>query len=310
MGGLQGCRVFKIPGVRDLIRSYGPLQSFTKSGATQSIRGLDPTTGIETFAPHKQLYICSRESVELKPDDAFAYLLDKKMFRVGLSFVCPNCALEFWRHLDSIETISTCEYCDTPFNVMPQLKDRDWRFRRSGLFGKDDNQAGGIPVAVVLQQLETTLRGKIFAWTTGMNLESMSLEKWKCETDFVLIAEDFSEGPQIVLSEVKSAGGEITDADAANLSRVADLFEGSSLQPYIVFAKLGPFSADEIERCRIARNETRPRVIVLSDRELEPYFVYERAEKEFEIRGSAISLRDLAVATNSIFFEPRFKIRK
>lgn len=309
MGGLQGCRVFKIPGVRELIRSHGPLQSFTKSAAIQTIRGQDSATGIETFAPHKQLHLCSREGSELKPNDALAYLLEKKMFRVGLSFVCPNCALEFWRHLDSIETVSTCEYCDSAFNVMPQLKDRDWRFRRSGLFGRDDNQAGGIPVSVVLQQLETTLRDKGFAWSAGMDLESKALPKWKCETDFVLIVEDFQEGPQIVISEVKSAGGEITEADAANLSRVADLFEGSSFHPYIVFAKLGPFSPDEIERCKSAQGKTRTRVIVLSERELEPYFVYERAKQEFDIPGSAIRLHDLAIATNSIFFSPRPKVK-
>src|SRR5258708_23854998 len=37
MGGIQGCRVFKIPGVRQLIEQYGPLQSFTKSNAIQTI---------------------------------------------------------------------------------------------------------------------------------------------------------------------------------------------------------------------------------------------------------------------------------
>ena len=45
--------------------------------------------------------------------------------------------------------------------------------------------------------------------------------------------------------------------------------------------------------------------ILLSDRELEPYFVYERTEKEFDIRASAISFEDLARATDSIYFHPR-----
>jgi hypothetical protein len=157
--------------------------------------------------------------------------------------------------------------------------------------------------------METTLRDKAFAWTTGMDLESKSLPKWKCETDLVLIVEDFREGPQIVISEVKSAGGEITEADAANLSRVADIFEGSSFLPYIVFAKLGPFSPDEIERCKSAQGKTRTRVIVLSERELEPYFVYERAKQEFDIQGSTSRLHDLAIATNLIFFSPRLKVK-
>jgi hypothetical protein len=38
MGGLDGCRVFKILGVRELIRRYSPDQSFTKSGAIEVIR--------------------------------------------------------------------------------------------------------------------------------------------------------------------------------------------------------------------------------------------------------------------------------
>jgi hypothetical protein len=48
-------------------------------------------------------------------------------------------------------------------------------------------------------------------------------------------------------------------------------------------------------------------VILLSDRELEPYFVYERTEKEYEVRATAISLEDLAKATKNIYFEPRRK---
>lgn len=305
MGGLQGCRIFKIPGVRELIRAHGAQDSFTRSGATQTIRGFDPATNVETFAPHKNLYVQYREPGELKPDAAFAYLLDKKMFRAGLAFTCPNCALPFWLHLDSLKTMVACEYCDTSFNVMPQLKDRDWKFRRSGLFGRDDHQGGGIPVSIVLQQLETTLHDKIVAWTTGMNLEQSVPNGWKCESDFVLIVEDNREGPQIVFSETKSRGGEITADDVANLARLADAFEGSSLQPYIIFAKVGSFSDEEIERCKLAQITRRFRVIILSDRELEPYFVYERTAVEFDIHSTAINLEDLAVATQSVFFNPR-----
>jgi hypothetical protein len=48
-------------------------------------------------------------------------------------------------------------------------------------------------------------------------------------------------------------------------------------------------------------------VILLSNRELEPYHVYERTAQEFDIRGTAISLRDLALATLRVFFEPKRK---
>jgi hypothetical protein len=45
--------------------------------------------------------------------EADAVRLDKKMFRAGLTFACPNCALLFWLHLDSLKTFVQCEYCDT-----------------------------------------------------------------------------------------------------------------------------------------------------------------------------------------------------
>ncbi len=302
------CRVFKIPGVRELIHAHGAKDSFTRSGAIQTIRGFDPETNVEAFAQHKSLYVQHRDGGDLKPDAAFAYLLDKKMFRAGLAFTCPNCDLTFWVHLDSLKTFLPCEYCDTSINIMPQLKDRDWKFRRSGLFGRDDHQGGGVPVAVVLQQLGTVLHSNMFAWTTGLNLEQSGPNGWKCESDFVVVTDGHRDGPQIIFSETKSRGGEITADDVANLTRLADVFERSSLQPYIIFAKVGAFSDEEIERCKSAQAKGRFRVIVLSDRELEPYFVYERTAVEFDIQSTAINLEDLAVATQSVFFNPRRRV--
>ena len=51
----------------------------------------------------------------------------------------------------------------------------------------------------------------------------------------------------------------------------------------------------------------RQRMILLSDRELEPYFVYESAAKEFEIDLTAVSLQDLANTTHSLYFDPKPK---
>jgi hypothetical protein len=63
-----------------------------------------------------------------------------------------------------------------------------------------------------------------------------------------------------------------------------------------------------VERCRAAQEQYQRRVILLSERELEPYFMYERAEKEFIIPGSAISLSDMAQATQNIYFDPKPKV--
>jgi hypothetical protein len=49
------------------------------------------------------------------------------------------------------------------------------------------------------------------------------------------------------------------------------------------------------------------RIILLSDRELEPYFVCGWAAKEYVIDSTAISLEDLANTTHALYFDPQPK---
>jgi hypothetical protein len=309
MGGLQGCRVFKIGGVRQLIRDYPPDKSFTRSNAIMTIRQEDSASGHVGFSQHERLFIEARERGNLKPEDAFHYLLKKGVFRVGLRLLCPNCELDGWVPLDDVRTLSRCEYCGKDFNITPQLRDRDWAYRRSGLFGRDDHQGGGIPVALTLQQLETALHSRSIAYKAGTELVPDTARIQRCETDFVLLAESPREKAlQIAIGESKGRK-EITEDDARHMGLVADaLEEGSTCEPFIVFSKTSAFTLEEVERCRLAQGRYRLRVILLSDRELEPYFLYERAAKEFEIRTTAISFEDMAQATQNIYFHPVPKV--
>jgi hypothetical protein len=305
MGGLQGCRVFKIPGVRQLMETFGPLQSFTRSNAVQTIGQNDPVTGFPNFKEYETLYIEQRERRKLVPEDALNYLLKKNVFRVGLNLTCPICELQFWVQLDNVKSELDCELCGRSFNITPQLRDRDWAYRRSGLFGREDHQLGSIPVAITLQQLDTTIDDLIY--TTGMNLLPTSADIRTCETDFVAISakNHTRDGRvQIAVGEVKSHD-EISEQDVKNLSGVVDAFPRHRFDGYIVFSKLSAFSPAEISRCRGAQEQYRKRVILLSSRELEPYFVYERSGKEFDIRTAAIAFDDLAQATHDIYFDPR-----
>lgn len=306
MGGVQDCRVFKIAGVRALIEKYKPFQSFTRADATQIISEVDRVTHVPNFARYESLFIEPREGPKLKPHQVFDYLARKNVFRVGLRFTCPNCELEFWAPLDDLATEITCEYCGQRFNVTPQLKDGAWAYRRSGLFGREDHQQGAIPVALTLQQLDTVLGwGAVFV--TSMTIESTTGAFGACETDLVIISEKgfYDELLGIAIGECKGHG-EITDEDVRKLSQVADAFPKNRIAPFIVFSKTAPFTSDEIARCRAAQPAgLRNRVILLSDRELEPYFVYEWAEKEFVIDATAVSLEDLANTTHSLYFDPK-----
>jgi hypothetical protein len=154
--------------------------------------------------------------------------------------------------------------------------------------------------------MDTTL-SRDMIYSTAMNISPLTAKIKPCETDFVLIGKGYRQDRvPLAIGECKSTK-EITTEDVANLKQVADAFPAHRINSYIIFSKTSPFAPEEIDRCRAAQDPHRARVILLSDRELEPYFVYERTEKEYEVRASAISLEDLAKATQDIYFEPRPK---
>jgi hypothetical protein len=303
MGGLQGCRVFKIAGVRHLIRKYSSTQSFTRSAAVQAIGNVDPDTGQPDYSRYERLFLEQAPGRrKWKPHHAFRYLLKKQVFTVGLTLQCPRCELEFWRKIDAVRSDSVCEYCGNRFRITPQLKDRDWAYRRSGLFGREDHQGGGLAVSVTLQQIDTIFIDDML-YTTGMELSARGKDI-NCETDLVVLRRQRNGRTGLVIAECKT-GGNIEPDDITNLVKVAEALPPNRFDVYLLFAKLAPFSEEEIALCREAQDEYRPRIIMLSDRELEPYHLYELAEEEFNIRNPhVVSLEDMANATIDIYLSP------
>jgi len=306
LGGLQGCRVFKIAGVRGLIEKYKPDQSFTRSGAIQIIRN-DPYTGKPHFSEYESLFIEPRSSAKLKPEDALIYLVRHGVCRVGLNFECPNCNLDFWVTLDDVRTETKCEYCGQNFNITSQLRDRDWRYRRSGLFGKENHQEGGIPVALTLQQMDTTFSLPEMLYTTAMEIEPAGATMRKCETDFVLLTQTSIDNKvQIAIGECKNRD-EITEDDVSKLRFVAEALEEKNIQVFVIFAKLVNFTSKELERCEAVNGKYERRLILLTTRELEPYHLYEKTAKEFDIQEYAVSFEDMVNITYTVFYEQRRK---
>ena len=304
LAGLQGCRVFKISGVRGLIEKYKPDQSFTKSGAIQIIREVDPGTGIPKFSAYEDLFIESRPwKRKLKPDDALTYLVRHKVLRVGLKLHCPHCLLDFWLSLDDVKTKSECEYCGEEFDITPQLRDRDWHYRRSGLFGKENHQEGAIPVVLTLQLLQTVFSPYEMLYTTAMELEPASAPMQKCETDFVILThKNIDHEVEIAIGECKNRD-EITEDDVLKLKSVAESLEQKGIRVFVIFSKLSEFSHEELQRCIKVNGKYRRRLILFTSRELEPYHLYERTEKECAIDRYAVSFEQMANVTQQAFFK-------
>ena len=306
MGGLQGCRVFKIGGVRMLLETFGPDTSFDHPCALRAIGKGDSVNGILSINEYKNLFIEPRPyNTELNPHDVFSYLLKKGVYRTGLEFDCPSCRLEFWLSLDDVRTEVACEYCGHRFNVAPYLRDKNiWRYRRSGLFGRADNQEGAIPVILTIQQLHTTFHSRGMLYAPAMSLKPKSTAISKCETDFVALAQRPLDGKiDIAIGECKTRK-QISDDDVNNLQAIADAFPSERFNVYIIFSKLGSFSSEELARVRRLNNEYRRRVILFTARELEPYHLYERTAKEFNIARHAASFEDMANITEQVFLQP------
>ncbi len=311
LGGLQGGRVFKIPGVRRLLKTHGPGASFTKNSALQLIASKDPDNPDAKFADHDDLYIESRPlGTKLEPSAVFSHLVENGLFRIGVDLTCASCRMASWTALDALKQQVLCELCGDEYDATRQLVNSKWYFRRSGVLGREKNAEGAVPVALTLQQLETNL-GRILhdsMYSPSLNLLPMEgCDAPKCEVDFVwIIARDYPRKTAVILGECKDQGSIKLDEfekDVENLRRVADALPKKRFKTFILLTKLAPFTPEEIEVAKTLNDNHQYRAILLTARELEPTHIYERTKLEFDIKGHASSPEDLVQTTAMIYFK-------
>jgi hypothetical protein len=158
VGGIQGARVFKIPGVRRLLKTFGPNAAFARNTALQLIGRKDAQNPAARFSDHEDLYIEARPiGTKLTPAMVFEYLVEKGLFRIGVELTCPTCRLSSWIALGTLRQVNVCELCGASFDGTRQLVNSEYHYRRSGVLGLEKNAQGAVPVALVLQQLTTNL---------------------------------------------------------------------------------------------------------------------------------------------------------
>ncbi len=319
LGGLQGARVFKVPGARRLLKTHGPTSSFTKHAALQLIGGKDPDNPNAKFEDHKDLYLEPREQGEdLAPTHVFSYLVGKRLFRIGSELKCPRCQLRSWFPVDDLRQRVNCQMCGEPFDATAQLVGGEWAYRRSGVLGVERNAQGAVPVALTLQQLDTHFNTGLHSCSYSVSLDVTPAKgplPTPCEVDFAwLMPRPYPDRTIILIGECKDRGqspvhggdgGTINVNDIANLRTIADSFPRERFEVYIVLAKLCDFTPNELDLARSLNVEHRLRVILLTERELEPYDFFERTEKLFKIDQDRTSAEGLARATVSIFLDPQ-----
>lgn len=294
MNGIQQCRVFKIAGVRDLLKEYEADKSFTRSAA---IKKICPNLDQYDF------YLTGQANEKLTGPTVFDHLIDKGILRVGIDFKCPNCNLSFWRLLDLIKTEISCEFCGDDFNVSKQLQAKDcWKYRVSGLFSQHKDQQGAIPVTVTLQHVFGNLAipcESIVA--TAMELSSQQNVFVDCESDFLFMGRENDGRNFLILGECKGHT-EISLESVNKLKAVADSIPVDKLRTYLLFSKLSPFTPQELESFKRAQHSDYWRIILLSNEQLERSCTYDKAPRSLGIPVSLDSADEWAAITALLYY--------
>lgn len=125
------------------------------------------------------------------------------------------------------------------------------------------------------------------------------------EIDFVWMETSVGwDRPAVILGECKDLyENAFEKQDILNLRRAAESLPKNRFDTYLLLAKLSKFTTEEVELAKTLNDGFRPKVIMLTNRELEPYHVYEKTKKEFPaIREYVSSASDLANTTAQIYF--------
>lgn len=300
---LEACRVFKIRGVRALIRGISTRKSIKWKQALKII-------GSNHFNKFKRLFIESRREPELTPVDVWNYLIKKRIFAPTIlrkqsisttkkSFKCARCGLESKIPCSTFSKEWKCGFCGYN-HYLPQFIGKvfkkneleAWNFKKSRLFAKDNNQEGAIPVILTLLQIKRRFHNSNFVFSPSLQLIPKNGNP--CETDLVVLNYGREEKIEIGIGECKSEGGKIDEKDITNLKKIREHFESKGLRCYLIFSKTADeFTKDEIDLLKKLKKENiYP--ILFTNKELEPYEPYEEYRGSNLPRRYAFTLEDMA----------------
>ena len=193
------------------------------------------------------------------------------------NYRCNNCGLKERILVKIFEGYWCCPYCEhkqyLPPLITEYFKDKErtiWQFKKGGLFSKDNNQEGAIPVIMSLLTFNRIFDCHSLIYSTSLNLRNST----KCEIDFCVLQYSRGQTIQLGIAECKSKGQKINPQDIENLKTIQDAIEKINIDCFLIFAKTADYyETEEIELFKSLRAENR-KFIILSNKELEPYHPY------------------------------------
>ena len=142
LGGLENCRMFKISGVREAFKEIN------RKGAL-SVSDIIKIIGTNWKPEHAELVVNFTLGRPLTPAKTFQHLVDEKLLRPGLNFVCKQCLTEKWYGMNEFTDKFSCPYCFTEQDI-PRVDKLHWHYKTNGILGLSGVGFGTMPVIVSL----------------------------------------------------------------------------------------------------------------------------------------------------------------
>lgn len=227
MGGPIDSQLFKIDGVRELLRTP------------------------KTYLWEQALEVVKGPGAETRDDaaDVLETLTERAVLRAGLHIRCPACQVRSRYEAEGLAAEVSCPRCGSAFRLSSHLhrKETRWEYRVSGFF-EEVGQHGAIGAILARLRLEEDRPSVSRLVVTAHKLE---VGGKSCESDLLVLESGRGGVPATAVAECKSFVDEIEDADIANLRQVADAIRASGVECYLVFTTTrDAFSPAELQRFR------------------------------------------------------------
>lgn len=300
---LEACRVFKIRGVRRLIKSLANGKALTLRDTVKAITEDGGFKGFDT------LYIEGRDEKRLTPHAVISFLIRKRVLRpvvtsgAKLDPVATRCEICGLKNTIALERFAdrswACEYCESSQNLRPRTlsvfrqQPEVWRYQRDGMFTKDNHQEGAIPVMLALLTFRRILEQREIAHSTARLLDGAVT----CEGDLFVLTEDRYTGrPQVVIGELKDDSGRIDKKDVHHFLDLRRQLGAKGIDCFPLFGKTASaFTAEELDVFRSVDRSVP--MILLTAVEMEPYEPYwhDHPDVAGVPRKYASTLEDMAI---------------
>jgi hypothetical protein len=254
LGHLQRCRVFRLPGVRELLKQRAAHTGVNFSRAAQYIG--------EDFAQAQPFYV-SGEHLD-DPREVFRFLLQQRVFLAAHELICPSCGLPSLHTARELDDDVRCPQCGHVFLLAPAIRGDQWRYRLTGLLAQPEqhvlpeDRPNRPPEAIAVLLTEVWLHDATHSdqllLDTNYALQGDDLDG---EIDIVAIERGRLGHTAVVVGECRT---EIpfTAENIGKLELIANRLRAADLDCFPLFATLREtFSDEEIALFRELRDRER-----------------------------------------------------